>query len=417
MNANHSFGRFARVLALTTFIGLLAGGGCRPSDEHDYSGHGHDEAHSEHGENEHADHTEIPADMAARSGIRVETAGPGRIRSLLELAGEIRLNAEATTIVPARFEGVVLSVNHRVGDEVKRGEVLAVIESRELADARAEFIEAVHRLELAQARYVREEALWRKKIGVEQDYLRARHELEETEIRRQTARQKLHALGISESELNELAAEPQGKVVTFKVRQPFPQRALSRYELKAPIAGRVIERRVAVGQNVRPADTLFHLADLSQVWADFAVYSGQLPQVRRGARIIVSDGERELEGEISYLSSFVSEPARAAIARVVLPNPDGRWRPGMFVSGRVVVGETNAPVTVAIEALQSLEGRTVVFVNEGERYEATPVRVGLRDPQRVEILSGLKAGQRYVAAGSFVVKADILKSTAAHDHD
>ena len=127
----------------------------------------------------------------------METVGQARIRSELELAGEVRFNAEMQAVVPARFGGVVVEVMKRVGDKVAKGDLHAVIESRELADARAEYMDTVHRLELAQSRFLREAELKKKKIGVEQEYLEARHELEETEIHRQTSRQKLLTLGIT----------------------------------------------------------------------------------------------------------------------------------------------------------------------------------------------------------------------------
>lgn len=360
----------------------------------------------------------IAPDMAGSSGIRVETAGPARIRTERELPGEVKLDAERTAQVPARFEGVVTEARKRLGDRVRQGEVLAVIESRALAEARGDFIEAVHRLELAQARFVREENLWRRRISAEQDYLGAKHELEEMEIRKQAARQKLLALGLTKEELAELAVEPEGKVVTFEVRKPFPEKSLTRYEIHAPMDGTVIERNVAAGQTVAADAGLFTVADLSEVWVEVALHLQDVAHVATGQRAtVISEAlERSAEGTVSYLSPVLAEPARTALARVVLPNTDGAWRPGLFVRVRLVREETQVPVAVKETALQTFRDWQVVFINEGNQYEPVVVETGRRGGGRVEIVSGLQPGQRYVAEGSFVVKADILKSGAVHEH-
>lgn len=361
--------------------------------------------------------TVIPAEAAERSGIQVEAVGSARILSSVILPGEVRFNEERIAAVPARFEGLVVEVRKSVGDPVEAGEVIAVIDSRALADARADYIDAVHRLELAQAIFVREERLREKKIGVEQDYLTARHDMEEGEIRKQTARQKLLTLGIRSAELEQLAKEPDGKVVTFQVRQPFAEGALSRFNLTAPLAGSIVARDVAKGQTVHADDVLFRVADLQTVWIDLAMFSGQSAGVAVGQDVTVQMGDLKEPGKIIYLSPFVAEPSRAVTARVLLPNPKGIWRPGQFVDGTVRLDEVSVPVAVRPAALQSFRDWQVVFLNEGDAFEPVVVQTGRSDGVWVEITAGLKPGQKYVAAGSYVVKADILKSSAAHDHD
>lgn len=136
----------------------------------------------------------ILAALAASSGVKTEIAGPATLQHFRELPAQVRLNEDLVAHAVSRFKGQVTAVPGRLGDQVKAGDVLAVLDSRELADAKAEFIEALHKLELAQAIYSREEGLWRKKISPEQDYLAIKHQLEEAEIRKQTTRQKLLAL-------------------------------------------------------------------------------------------------------------------------------------------------------------------------------------------------------------------------------
>ncbi|HSH93813.1 MAG TPA: efflux RND transporter periplasmic adaptor subunit [Roseimicrobium sp.] len=361
---------------------------------------------------------DLGADLARASGLVVETAGPARIASRLELPGEVRLNPDRTAQVTARFGGVITEVRSAQGDAVKAGDVLAVIESRELAEARTEYIESVHKLELTQAVYKREEGLWRKKISAEQDFLVVKHELEEAEIRKQSARQKLLALGLSASELKDLAVEPAGEVVTFEVRKPFPEKSLTRYEVRAPLNGTVLTRDMTVGTHVPAGQPLFQIADLTTVWVEVAVPVEKLSGLETGLQVRVASKEQDIaaEGRLTYLSPLVQESSRTVPARITLANPDGRWRPGLFVRTEIVHSSAEVSVSVKESALQTFRDEQVVFINDGTLYEPVVVETGRRDGDHVEITSGLSAGMRYVSGNSFLIKAHILKSGATHDH-
>lgn len=361
--------------------------------------------------------TEIGEEAARQAGIQVAVAGTRQLRSVVVLPGEVRFNEERTAAVAARFDGVITEAKKSLGEPVEAGETLAILDSRALADARADYIESVHRLELAQEVFVREKQLMERKIGVEQDFLKTRHEMEEAEIRKQTARQKLVALGLKPSELDGLAMEPSGNVVTFQVRQPFAEGVLSRFQLASPLKGVVVGRDVATGQAVRADEVLYRVSDLSVLWVDLALFPGRGQGIAPGMEVQVSSGEAQGTGRIRYISPFVVEPSRALTVRVEIPNPAGIWRPGQFVEGRVVTGENEVPVAVPLAALQTFRDWQVVFLNEGLFYEPAVVETGRRDGDWIEITSGLVPGQKYVAHGSYVVKADILKSSASHDHD
>jgi len=360
----------------------------------------------------------LTAEVLRNAGVTVETAGPALIPVERALPGEVALNLDRAAHVVSRFRGQVMEVRKTLGDRVRQGEVLAVLDSRELADAKSEFIEAIHRLELAQALFTREEALWRKKISAEKDYLLARHQLEETEIAKQTARQKLLALGVGAAELELLAREPEGEVVAFRARQPFPEQALTRYELRAPRDGTVVGKEVTAGSPVDADQELFLLADLTTVWVDATVHPADLPMVGEGrkATVRLEATGREAAGTIAYVGPLADGRSRASLARLVLPNPDGAWRPGLFVSVRVVESEATVPVAVRTAALQAFRDRDAVFLQDGDVFQAMPVTLGRRNSEWVEVLSGLSAGQRYASTNSFVIKAEVLKDGATHDH-
>jgi len=328
--------------------------------------------------------------------VEILSAGPARIQSVLELIGEIRFNEDRQVHVVPRLTGVVESVSANAGDRVKKGQVLAVIFSPALADQRSELLAAQKRLTLARSTFTREKKLWEDKISAEQDYLQAQAAMQEAEIAAQNARQKLASIG------GELRGSGN----------------LTRYEIRAPISGVVVEKKVSLGETVKEDGMIFVVADLSTVWAEMTIYAKDLNTVKVGQKATVKATafESESSGVISYVGALVGEQTRTAKARVVLPNPQGIWRPGLPVNIQVVSGEVDVPVAVSAEAIQTVRDWTVVFGRYGDQFEARPVELGRSDGKLTEVISGLNAGERYAAKNSFLIKADIGKSGASHDH-
>ena len=194
--------------------------------------------------------------------------------------------------------------------------------------------------------------------------------------------------------------------------------SLQSYEVRSEIGGTVTQKHVTPGEYVSEGDRLYTVADLDTVWIDLDVYRQDFPRVAVGQPVVLDQGAGmpTAEGRIGYISPFGSASSQTMLARVVLPNPDLAWRPGLFVTGEVVVDRPHVPVAVRADALQTLHDRSVVFLQDGDVYQAQPVELGRRDAQWVEILSGIEPGWRYVARNSFVLKADVGKSGASHDH-
>jgi membrane fusion protein, heavy metal efflux system len=194
--------------------------------------------------------------------------------------------------------------------------------------------------------------------------------------------------------------------------------SLTVYDLKAPIAGTVIDRQISLGEYVSEQKPAFVVADLSTIWADLSIYRQDLRRVRIGDEVLIDpdDGAGDIKGAISYLAPVGASDTQTAIARVVLQNPSGRLRPGLFVTARLVLAERKVPVAVRASAIQTFENKTVVFVREGaDKLEARPVQLGDSDETSVEIRAGLSSGEKYVAENSFVVKAEMGKGEAEHD--
>lgn len=194
--------------------------------------------------------------------------------------------------------------------------------------------------------------------------------------------------------------------------------SLQTYEIRSALAGTVIQKRGVAGEFIPEGEILFTVADLSTVWVDLDVYRQDFPRVKAGLAVEIDagDGLPKAKGTLDYVSPVGAEHAQAVLARTVLPNPDGILRPGLFVAAEIVVEEVPVPLAVKASGLQTFRDWTVVFVRKGSLFEIAPLETGRRDDAHVEVLSGLMPGQPYVAEGSFVVKADILKSGATHDH-
>lgn len=193
--------------------------------------------------------------------------------------------------------------------------------------------------------------------------------------------------------------------------------SLQTYSIGAPTGGVVIERNANVGETVDTEQVLMRIADLSNVWIEFAVFARDLGRVRVGIPIAVtgSDGSTQAEGTISYLAPVGEAGNQSIVARAQIENKGGTWVPGQFVTGEAVVGQAIAPVTVAPEAIQTLNDKTVVFIQTNRGFQARTVEVGRRSDQAVEVVNGLRAGERYVSANSYLLKADLTKGEAEED--
>lgn len=375
-------------------------------EEKEHDTHDKDEHAAEEGEGGHGEEIVRLSDAELQEfGITLATAQAGILSQYVELPGEIVLNADRIAHVVPRVAGIVREVRATVGDQVKKGQLLAILESRELADAKASYLAAVERETLAQANFKREKRLWEKKVTSEQEYLDARQALAEARIAKNSTEQQLHALGFSDDVLKELPERPDA--------------TYTRFEIRAPLGGTIIEKHVTLGENIGVEVGVFTIADLSTVWVNLNIYQKDLVSIRKGqaVEIEIGHGIPSADGKIAWVGPQVDEGTRTAKARIVLSNPDGSLRPGLFVTAKVAVGGSPAGLVVPKSALQTFEGKTVVFVRTDEGFEPKPVELGRQNGSTVEILSGLAAGQTYAAEGSFTLKAQLSKGAFGDGHN
>ncbi len=333
-------------------------------------------------------------------GVKTGPAAPGTLQIRLTLPGEVALNADRVAHVVPRVSGVVREVRKNLGDNVRRGEVMAVLESRELADSTAQVLASRERVTLAQTNFAREEQLWHKKISPEQDYIQAKNSLAEARIELRTAEQKLRALGFSEDYIAELANRTDRNTML--------------YEIAAPFDATVIEKHISLGEVVKDDSAAFLIADLSTVWVNLDVHQKDLPLVGVGETVTVGVGNEtgNVEGRIAFLDPMATETNRTIHARVVVPNREGRLRPGLFVNGRITVENASAAIVVRNDTLVLVDGRQCVFVKQGDAFRLQPVSVGRTDGTVTEISAGLQPGQTYATEGAFTLKSELQKPEA-----
>lgn len=269
--------------------------------------------------------TEIGASIAAQSGIKTEPAGPGEIADEHEVQGLLTPVEGRSAVIMARFPGPIISLHANVGDSVRAGQVMAIVESN-----------------------------------------------------------------IS----------------------------LTNYPVKSPITGVVMSRNAAVGAVAGENMALFEVADLSKIWVDLHVFGADAQHIRAGVPVEVtrmSDGLKTM-ATLERVLPGTSTASQSAVARATIDNTDGLWRPGSAVKARITVDRSQAALIVPIAALQTFRDWDVVFIRVGDSYEIRPVELGRRDATHVEIISGINPGDLVVVEQSYLVKADIEKSGASHDH-
>jgi len=245
-------------------------------------------------------------------------------------------------------------------------------------------------------------------FSIKRQFLERSRAVEVAETSLRASERHLHVLGISEKEIKKLE---DGREQDFKI---------ARVEIKAPIRGTVIEKHITLGEMLAKDAKAFVLVDLSSVWANLSVYQKDMVLIRKGMEVIISGGKGapDYKGKISYVRSLVGEETRTALARVVIPNPKGVWRPGIFVNGKVVAEKIKVPLAVPKSALQTIEDQTVVFVKTDEGLFPQPVKTGRSSETHTEIISGMTPGQQYVSEGGFTLKAQLAKGgfEAGHSH-
>ncbi|HTG06587.1 MAG TPA: efflux RND transporter periplasmic adaptor subunit [Bradyrhizobium sp.] len=359
------------------------------------------------GEEKHDEATVKLSDRQVDAGkFAVSEVQGGMLSKRITVPGTIVPSGDHIARVAVRLLGTVAELRKRLGDAVQAGDVVAVIESREVADAKSEYLAARLVFDLQQTLFNRSTRLFEGKVLSENDFLRARTTFEDARVKIEIARQKLFALSLTAEQIEAL---PQQPVETLR-----------RQELRAPIAGRVAERRVELGSLVGregQESELFVIVNLSVVWADLAVSPSDLATIHEGRQITIAAGTggEPSPATIMFVSPLLDKDTRAARVVASVDNAALKWRPGSFITAEIPADEAPAAIVVPKTALQSLKGDTVVFVRTTDGFEARKVSVGRQDARLAEVTSGLVTGEHVASANTFILKADLGKAEVEHD--
>jgi cobalt-zinc-cadmium efflux system membrane fusion protein len=332
--------------------------------------------------------------------IEQRSVGPAAVAKRLAVPGTLVPDASRVAHVSVKLAGTVAELRKNIGDDVVKDEIIAVLESREVADAKSEHLAARLSNELQQDLTARDKSLWDGRAVPEQQYIKSRNAAAQTAMRFGIARQKLLALGIRDEEIAALPLAPDASLRSQNVR--------------TPISGRVAERKVELGTAVGRDNLeteLFVIVDLSRVWVDLSVSSADLPIVREGQSVAISTRGMadNSTARIAFVSPLLDKDTRTARVVAAVDNADGRWRPGSFVTAAIAIEERAAPVVAPFSAIQTVDGKKAVFVRTKDGFEKRDVVLGQRDGQFIEIVSGLAAGETVAVSNTFSLKAELSK--------
>lgn len=366
---------------------------------------------------------EMTAEGIAAAKIELASVGNGVLARRLTVPGVVAPDADRIARVAAKVVGTVSELNKRLGDSVKKGDVVAVLDSREVADAKSELLSALVNQDLQSTLFEREQSLWDKKISAEQQYLRARTSFSEIQLRADLARQKLTALGLSSREVAEVGKPGASfRPGATGLDVASPSKGLQRYELQAPISGRIVERRVDLGAPVGgegQEKEIYVIADLSSVWVELSIPTSELALVREGQDVEIfagSNGGPSAKARIVFISPMLNAETRSARVIASMGNEDFTWRPGTYVTAKVAVEEHAVDLILSRSALQTLNGNQVVFVRTATGFEKREVVLGKSDDASYEVVFGLDPGEQVAVVNSFVLKAELGKAEAEHAH-
>ncbi|MEG3180241.1 efflux RND transporter periplasmic adaptor subunit [Sphingomonas sp. LT1P40] len=355
------------------------------------------EAHGDdHGENEAA-HDEEEGAITLTSQ-QIKAAGIEVVRTSSNSGGALTLPAtidgdpQETQVVSASIGGRVVALNRNLGEPVVRGQIVAVIESREAASLRAEVEASRARAALAQSNLRREERLFKLRVSPERDLIAARTGATEAAIALRLAQQQLSAAGVGGG-------------------------ALNRIGIAAPIAGRITARSVVLGQTVAADAELFRVSNLSRVAVSISLSPADAARISAGTPVEISAAGRRSSGHVSFVSPVLDETTRLVTAIALIDNRAGQWRVGEPVTAILgLPGEGGGAVSVPAAAIQTVENRNVVFVRTAGGFRAQPVTLGARGAGNVTVTSGLTGREEVAGNGSFTLKAELGKGEAEHGH-
>ncbi len=378
-----------RPLAPALFIALaLSLTACGGSDV------GNDSAEAGHADDGHVaapDAVRLTPQQIAEAGIEVTRPTVGGAAGAIEVSAVIEGDPQGVQVVSAALGGRIVSLTRNLGEPVRRGDTLAIIESREAASLNAEVEAAQARAALAQSNLRREQRLFAERVSPEQDLVAARTTATEAAIALRLARQQLTATGGGGGALNRIA-------------------------VRSPLRGQVISRSATLGQTVAADAELYRVADLSRATVALSLVPADAGRVRPGAQVDITAAGRRQRARISFVSPVLDETTRLVPVIATIDNRTGTWRVGETVSASILIPPSgDRTIAVPSTAVQMIGDRPHIFVRTATGFSATPVTLGRTNGGIVTVASGLAGDERIASTNSFILKAELGKGSAGHE--
>jgi cobalt-zinc-cadmium efflux system membrane fusion protein len=327
---------------------------------------------------------------------------------LLHATAEIQFNANRLFHIGPRVSGRVVGVFADLGEEVRQGQRLALIDSVELGKAISDYLTFKTSVEVHEAHFNREQRLWEKRVSSEKEMLDAKAAYLQAKAEFEAAENSLHLLGLSEQDILDLKSQTHS-TTAFPILSPF--------------GGTVVEKHTTLGEMTDPAVRLFTVADLKVLWIMLDIYEKDLAKINPGQDVNISVAaypEKYFQGKIAYISDVMDERTRTIKVRVEIDNSERKLKPGMFATARISMGEEGngtERLTIPRSAIETYENKKVVFVSlGGSTFQMREVQAGEEFDTQVEVLGGLKEGEEIVTKGGFYLKSELLKEMMVHEH-
>ncbi|SOZ05364.1 Efflux transporter, RND family, MFP subunit [Cupriavidus taiwanensis] len=345
----------------------------------------------------------LSADEIRASGIKTEVLRQEDVSEQLTVTATIRPNQDRIVHVAPRVTGRIVKVQVNLGETVRAGQTLAVLDSLEVGEAHSAYLQAKTAQAVAKADFERAEALHGAQIIAQKDHMRAHAEYEKSKAAFAAAADRLRMLGVSQ------VPSADG-------------RAVSTFPLITPVAGTVIEKHAILGELAQPDKQLFVVADLSRLWIEANLFEKDLSRVQVGAPAIVTVAaypDEAFQGRLTYIAAVVDKETRTVQARVEVANADGHLKPEMFATAAIETsaGKRQKALLLAEEAVVLMQGQPTVFVEVSSGgFEPRAVELGEKLRGRVVLKKGIAVGDRVVTEGTFSLKARLMKAQLGEGH-
>lgn len=388
-------------------------------DAHEHEGQSHDAHVSETAEPEESEHQDLHLSPQQQEewGIVVGSAARQDVASKIKLPGILTLNQNKTAHISSLIGGKVSFLAADLGDRVRKGQLLLTINSPEFAQAQADFLQTVAKLNLSRKEYERAKLLLKEKAIEEREFLRREAEFEKLSTEVGGLGAILHSYGLNHEQTEKLIE----KCASRKPDDNLCELADPNLPVLSPLSGTIIFRDVIIGEHVEPNKILFTTSDLRTLWALLDAYEKDLPFIRKDSRVIILSSlypDREFEGKISTISETIDEKLRTIKIRVEVKNDNGLLKPNMYIQG-VIENRSVGQELLAVpeEAVQTLNGEKIVFILEEKNvFSVRHVELGKKVGDTRIIARGLEEGQKIVIKGAFNLKAELTKGTFGHTH-